>query len=425
MAAEGVAGRLAGRPVAIGAAVVPLLALGVFIQYVDRGNLATAAPLMQRELGLTATQIGVLTSAFYWTYTPGQPLSGWLSHRLNPYRTLALGLAIWSLATIATGLVGSFAVLIFLRLCLGAGESAFFPCSSNLLARHLPSGRLGAANGLIGIGLALGPAFGTWAGGNLMAVSGWRATFLLFGLVSLAWLAPWWAATRDLDREAAAEPRAPSPSYLEVMRRREAWGAALGHFCSNYGFYFVVSWLPLYLIHERGFSVTEMARMGGMIFAVYAASCFVGGQIADRWMRAGASATLARKTCVVASHLIVGVCLLAAASGDVRVSLACLLIAAVGFGLNTSSIFAIGQSLAGPGAAGKWMGVQNGVGNIAGIVGPVITGLVVDRTGSFSWAFIIAGAVTFGGVIGWGVMIRKVAPLAWEHQRDLAVDGVG
>ncbi|HXU98880.1 MAG TPA: MFS transporter, partial [Caulobacteraceae bacterium] len=269
MAAEGVVGRLETKPLAIGAAVVPLLALSVFINYVDRGNLATATPLMKDQLDLSAGQIGLLASAFYWTYTPGQPIAGWLAHRLNPYRTLGLGLALWSLATAATGLVSGFAALIVLRLLLGIGESAAFPCSSKLLAQHLPSSRLGAANGLIGVGLALGPAFGTWAGGNLMAAAGWRPAFLIFGAVSALWLIPWWRATRHLDREAMAAPAVPSPSYRQILARRDAWGAAIGHFCSNYGFYFVISWLPLYLVKARGMSMGEMAGVGGMIYGVY------------------------------------------------------------------------------------------------------------------------------------------------------------
>ncbi|MGH7025009.1 MAG: MFS transporter [Caulobacteraceae bacterium] len=411
MAAEAVAA--VRKPLALGAAVVPLLALAVFIQYVDRGNIATAAPLVKRELHLNAAQIGLLISAFYWTYTPGNILTGWLAHRLNAYRTLALGLGIWSLATIGTGLAGSFAILIGLRLILGLGESAFFPCSSRLLAQHLPTSRLGAANGLIGVGLALGPALGTWAGGNLMAVTGWRASFLFFGLASALWLIPWRAVTRDLHVADLVEPRAPSPSYLQILKRREAWGASLGHFCSNYAFYFVVSWLPLYLVQERGFSMTEMASVAGMIYAVYAVSCPLTGWLADRWMRAGASANLARKTQMIACQLIMCVSLVVAGLSSGPVAIACLFAAAVGFGLGTSSIYSIGQTLAGPNAAGKWVGVQNCVGNIAGIVGPVITGVVVDRTGSFAWAFVIAGVVALLGVVFWGLVIRKVAPLEW------------
>jgi len=413
MAAEGVIGREAPRPLSLGAAVVPLLALGVFIQYVDRGNLATAAPLMKSELGLSAAQMGVLLSAFYWSYAPSQPMAGWLAHRLNPYRTLALGLAIWSLATAATGLASSFAALILLRLMLGLGESAFFPCNAKLLAQHLPDGRLGGANGLIGLGMAIGPAFGTWGGGNLMALTGWRASFLVLGGLSILWLIPWRRATAPLSRAAATEPAAPAPSYLQVMRRREAWGAAFGHFCANYAFYFLISWLPLYLVKARGMSMTEMAGVAGLIYLVYGASCVASGRLADLWMRRGASANKVRKTLLVGSHLGFAASLAGAAAGDATISIACLFAAAVAFGFNTPSLLAVGQALAGPRAGGKWMGFQNGIGNVAGIIGPVITGLTIDMTGGYAAAFLIAAAMSVLGVVGWGVMIRKVAPLDW------------
>jgi MFS family permease len=414
MAAEGVIAREGPRPLAFGVAVVPLLTLGVFIQYVDRGNLATAAPLMKSELGLSAAQMGVLLSAFYWSYAPSQPLAGWLAHRLNPYRTLALGLAIWSLATAATGLVSSFAALIVLRIMLGIGESAFFPCNAKLLAQHLPDGRLGGANGLIGLGMAVGPAFGTWGGGNLMAFTGWRASFLVLGVLSMLWLIPWRRATADLSRAVAAEPAAPAPSYVQIMRRWEAWGAAFGHFCANYAFYFLISWLPLYLVKQRGLSMTEMAGVAGLIYLLYGASCVAGGRLADRWMRSGASANRVRKSLLVASHVVFGASLIGAAAGDARVSIACLFAAAVGFGLNTPSLLAVAQTLAGPRAGGKWMGFQNAVGNIAGIIGPVITGVAIDMTGNYALAFVLAGGMAFLGVIGWGIMIRKVAPLEWS-----------
>src|ERR1700737_1191155 len=136
---------------AIGPAVVPLLAVAVFINYVDRGNLATAAPLIQDQLRLSSTQIGVLLSAFFWSYVPAQILAGWLAERINPYRTLAIGFAIWSIATALFGVATGFAALVALRLLLGLGESAAFPCSAKLLAQHLPSDKLGGANGLIGV----------------------------------------------------------------------------------------------------------------------------------------------------------------------------------------------------------------------------------------------------------------------------------
>ncbi|MDB5447395.1 MAG: hypothetical protein JWQ97_2712, partial [Phenylobacterium sp.] len=210
MAAEG------SRP-KLGRLVIPLLALALFVNYVDRGNLATAAPLIKDELKLNASQLGVLLSAFSWTYVAAMPLAGWLAERVGAYRTMAAGLALWSLATLLTGFAGGFAAILMLRLLLGLGESVVFPCSSKLIAEHVPHARLGAANGLMSQGLSLGPAFGVLVGGLLMADLGWRRVFLVFGALSLTWLVPWLAAARTARRAGPAEPAAePPPAFLEI-----------------------------------------------------------------------------------------------------------------------------------------------------------------------------------------------------------------
>jgi MFS family permease len=411
-----------GRPALAGLApgVVTLLALSIFINYVDRGNLATAAPLMKDQLHLDNTQIGLLLSAFFWTYTPGQILSGLLAEKINAYRTLALGLAIWAAATALSGLVSSFAILIGRRLMLGLGESAAFPCSSKLLAEHLPRDKLGAANGLIGVGLALGPAFGIFFGGLIMNAVGWRPMFVVTGALSALWLIPWFMRTRGSSR-AADVPRADAtsaPSFIAIIGKREAWGAALGHFSANYAFYFVISWLPLYLIKARGFSVTEMGQLGGIIYVVYAISAQVTGWVSDRWMAAGASDTLVRKTFAAAAHVGGAACMLACALAGPgtppAIFITALLVAGVCFGFNTPNIFAFGQTLAGPRAGGKWIGFQNCIGNLAGIVAPIITGVIIDKTGQYFWAFLIAAAVGLTGVIGWVFIIRRVEPVDWD-----------
>jgi MFS family permease len=394
--------------------IVALMALAVFINYVDRGNLATAAPLMKDELKLDNTQVGLLLSAFFWAYTPGQVFAGWLAEKINAYRALALGLTVWALATAATGLAGSFAVLFALRLVLGLGESVAFPCSSKLLAEYLPTRRLGHANGMIGAGLAAGPAVGTFVGGLLIAHFGWRPSFLVFGLMSLMWLAPWLAVTRTASGEASRAVSGPAPSFLAILRQRGLWGAALGHFAANYTLYFVVSWLPTYLVKARGFTVPQMAEIGGAIYLVYAASSLGVGWVCDRWMAAGGSDNWVRKTAMVAGHLGAAACLAACAVAGPTGSLVSLLLAGFFFGFTTPNIFAIGQTLAGPRAAGKWIGVQNCIGNVAGIVAPIITGVVVDRTGAFVWAFAIAAGVGLLGVVGWGLIVRRVEPVAWS-----------
>jgi MFS family permease len=402
--------------VGLGAGVVGLLALSIFINYVDRGNLATAAPLIKDQLHLTNTQIGLLVSAFFWTYVPGQLLSGWLAERINAYRTLALGVALWSLATAATGLATGFASLFALRLLLGLGESAGFPCSSKLLAQHLPADRLGGANGLIAVGLALGPAFGTLTGGMLMAHLGWRPVFILFGLVSALWLLPWRRATRHASARAdTATQGPPPPSFMTILKEPAMWGAGLGHFTFNYGFYFVISWLPLYLVKARGFTLPQMAELGGVIYVVYAISAQATGWLSDRWMASGATGTRVRKTFLVTAHVGLSVCMLACAVGGPIVSIISLLTAGVFFGFSTATVYAVGQILGGPRAGGKWIGVQNCIGNSAGIVAPIVTGFVVDRTGHFSLAFMIAAALALIGALGWGVIIRRVAPVAWPE----------
>ncbi|HEY1709708.1 MAG TPA: MFS transporter [Rhizomicrobium sp.] len=399
---------------AIASRLVLLLAIGLFINYVDRGNLATASPLIKDELHLSNVQLGLLTSAFFWTYTPAQLLSSWLAEKVGPFRVLAAGFALWSIATILTGFAGGFASLIVLRIFLGLGESAGFPCSSKLLADHLPPHQLGTANGFIVAGVALGPAFGTLVGGLLMASYGWRAMFLVFGTVALIWLWPWLSVTRSAPRAVDTQAAQPPPAYSAILSLREMWGCLLGHFSLNYFLYFVLSWLPLYLVKERGFSIAEMAQFGALIYALHGISSITIGWLSDRWVAAGGSITGVRKAVAVASHLVGAVALVVTVLGGPVVSMAALLVAGACLGACGSSFWAITQTLAGPRAAARWVGVQNGVANFAGIVAPLITGVIADRTGSFTGAFFFAAAVAVIGAAGWGLVIRRVEPVRWS-----------
>ena len=397
----------------IGIGVVGLLALGMLINYVDRGNLSTAAPLIKDQLHLTNTQAGILLSAFFWTYTPFQPVAGWLAERINPYRTLAIGVAIWSAATALIGVAGGFLSLFALRLLLGMGESAIFPCNAKILARDLAPERLGSANGLIGAGQALGPAIGTFAGGMLMASYGWRPVFVLFGVISGAWLLPWIFVARRASSRWQGEANPPPPSFLAILGKRECWGASLGHFAHNYALYFLITWLPLYLVKSRGFSMGEMSELGAMLYILYAISTQASGLLADRWMAVGASSTRVRKTIITTGHLGVAVCMAVCALGGPAASVVGLVASGLFFGMNTATIFPIGQILGGPHAAGKWMGVQNCLANTAGVLAPILTGYVVDATGKFGIAFALAAAMSLIGIFGWTVLIRRVEMVVW------------
>jgi MFS family permease len=397
------------------AVLVGLLAAAIFINYVDRGNIATAAPLLKGEFNLSNAQIGMLTSAFFWVYVPAQLLAAWVVQRMNAYRALALGLFLWSLATILTGFANGFAMLLGLRILLGLGESVGFPASSALLARYLPHNRLGVANAVISAGLTLGPSVGTLAGGLLLAQAGWRPLFLAFGIVSLLWLPAWFLGThRQATETAYAEPE-PGPPLAELLGKKELWGTAIGHFASNYAYYLVLSWLPLYLVKTHGFSLSEMARLGAIVYGLAAATGIVGGLVGDRLIAGGASATLVRKG-TICTGTALGIVSMAAVSVDTSVlAIAGLLVYGIATGLVSFNLFAISQTLSGAGAAAKWTGIQNCVANIAGIVAPIATGMIVDRTGGFGMAFLIAATLLVVGLICWGFVVGRVELLEWSR----------
>jgi MFS family permease len=264
------------------------------------------------------------------------------------------------------------------------------------------------------VGLTIGPAIGTLAGSLIAARWGWQASFLVFGSLSLLWLWPW---ARFAAAASASGPvaRARPPPYREMLGRRAAWGAFLGHFSSNYSFYFLISWLPTYLVKVRGLSIGQMGVVAGLLFYTIAAiSCVVGGWYSDRMVRRGAPVNFVRKAFVVYGQIGVGLCLILCALAP-PLAIGSLLIAAVFVGIESGPVYNIAQTLAGPRAASQWVGVQNFFGNLAGIVAPFATGLMVDRFGLYDWAFFVAGAITFAGAAAWGLLIPKVEPLVWSE----------
>ena len=393
--------------------VVALLTLAAFINYVDRGNLATAGPLIRDQLALSNTQLGLLLSAFFWSYVPGQLPAGWLAERLDARRLLAAGLAVWAVATALTGLAGGFLTLLAMRVLLGAGESVMYPASFKILAREALEEQRGRANGLLAAGLSFGSAFGTLLGGLLMAWLGWRIVFVLFGCASLLWLWPWLRTPQGV---ASRHDRAreEGPAALVMLQRRELWGSCLGHFCEAYAFYLVLSWLPLYLVKVHGLSVAEMAPLGASVYALFGAASVLTGWLSDRWLASGASVNRARKTAFLTGFAGIAACMSVCAFAGPLGSLLAMAGCGICLGIVMPALYATAQSLAGPAAAGRWMGVQNFCGNLAGIIAPVVTGMVVDRTGTFSVGFLIAAVFALVGMSAYGLIVPRIEPIDWR-----------
>jgi ACS family D-galactonate transporter-like MFS transporter len=414
----GAGGDEAGRLRRFAPALV-LLAFSLLINYVDRGNLSIAAPLLKDELRISASQLGILLSAFFSTYTAFQLVSGWLVDRFDVNRVMAAGYLIWSLATATTGLVGGFATLLVMRLLLGVGESVAFPACSKLLAKYLPEQERGFANGVIIAGMKAGPAVGTFGAGLLMAKYGWRPVFIGIGLASLVWLPAWWKwkpCGHGLDGPAVRR----APSFVAILQQRSFWGAATAHFCSNYVLYFLLTWLPFYLVHERQLSMEAMASTAGLYYLVDAMSALATGWLTDFWIRNGGTPTRVRKSAMLMGNMTAAIALGGCALAGPDSYRVWLMIAGVGCGMGGAGIFAFAQTLAGAPAAGKWAGLQNTVGNLAGVVGPALTGFVVQWTGSFLAPFAISTAVAIAGGLAWVFGVGPLEPVAWDKAHQSA-----
>jgi MFS family permease len=394
--------------------IVALLAVGSFINYVDRGSLSTAAPLVREEFALSSTQLGLLLSAFFWSYAPGQLPAGWLAERLDPRRVLACGLAIWGVATALAGLATGFMTLLMLRILLGCGESVMFPASFKILACEAAESQRGRANGFLASGLYLGSAFGTLVGALLMARLGWRIVFIAAGCASLLWLWPWWRTPQSPAAACRYTESRGRPSTLTLLRHRELWGSCLGAFCGAYALYLVVTWLPLYLVKTRGFSMAQMAPIGATVYALSAGAAVLTGWLSDRWLARGASGNRVRKTALLVAFGGLALCFsLCAYAGHVG-SLVALGGCGVCLGIKAAGLYNCVQTLGGPTASARWMGVQNTCANVAGITAPLITGLVVDRTGSFTAAFMIAATLAVIGIVAFGFVVRRIEPIDWS-----------
>lgn len=421
-AAAATAAMTAGRHTTGAAVLVGLMALSLFINYVDRGNLATGAALIRSDLGLSATAYGALLSAFYFTYAFCQLPAGALADRYGGKRVLGIGAALWSISTLLTGVVSGFAGLVVLRMMLGMGESVAFTTTSKIIASNVPADKVGLANGVIGFGYLVGPAVGTLVGGLLMAQWGWRPVFVLFGLVSLLWLIPWSRVQiAEVVPTAAAEPVQPV-TMRQIAGQRAVWGASLGHFAGNWNWYFILGYLPMYLEMARGFSTAEMATVVSFAYLVNAGAALLGGWATDKAIKAGWSPSLSLKLPLAAAHVAGLVCMLAMPVMPITICIVLLFVYEIFLGFSCPAYFMVPQIMAGPRAAARWTGLQNMMGNMPGVIGVLFAGVLIDAShGSYGTAFLLAGLVNVLGLIGWIAILPRIAPVDWDGgERPLA-----
>ncbi len=390
-----------------------LLVLSVGINYVDRGSLGIAGPIMVRELHLDPYQFGIILSAFFWTYAPMQILAGWLVDRFNVNLVYGIGFLAWSAATFLTGFVGSITSLMILRVILGLGESVAYPSYAKILVENFKESHRGIANGLIDAGSKAGPAIGVMLGGLFMAQYGWQIFFWVMGGVSLLWLLPWYFfAPRD--KIAEGYVKVEQVPLVRILRVRSAWGNFFGLFSANYIWYFMLTWLPYYFATERHYSPKEVALMGSLPYWAVAVSSVFAGWSSDNLITKGGRPVRVRKSLIAAGLLCSTIILPSAMVNNQTISLALLLVGCLAFGFFSGNHWALSQSLAGPSAAGKWTGWTNAIGNIPGAVGAWFTGWVVRETGQFYYAFMVCAVFGVIGAFCYFVAIDRNDPVVWD-----------
>lgn len=382
--------------------LIVLLAVSVLLNYIDRGAIGIAAPKMKEELGFTATEFGTGVSAFFWAYAPLCLVMGWLCDRFCVYRVFALGVALWAISTALTGFVSGLMALVVLRIGLGIGEAVSFPGSSKVFAAQVPAERRGIANASVAAAIAFGPAVGLLAGGTILAMSGWRPIFWIFGLATLLWLVPWRSVTAPLQTGGFSNPTAGRLELGKLLRIPVLWVMGVAHFLSNYGFYFLITWLPLWLVQTKGYSIATMTALTTIGFTVQGIAALGIGHWSDSRVKAGAAEGPLRRRLMVLGHLataaaIAGIFL---ARNEWELG-AMLVLAGIGVSQISTNLFAVAQIFAGPRAAGGWVGMQNALGNISGIVGPVATGVLIDQLGGYGWGFALAAAAAALGALWW------------------------
>jgi MFS transporter, ACS family, D-galactonate transporter len=388
--------------------LVALISTASFINYLDRGSLAVAMPILSKDLHLDPVAQGLALSAFFWTYTAMQIPMGRIVDRYNIKIVYAASFALWSLAAAATGMARGLWDLVTYRVLLGIGESVYLPGGMKVVSLNFKAEETAWPAGLFDLGTKLGLALGTAIDVFLLVRFGWRALFIRTGLAGLLWLIPW-LMFYPSNRVVAAAPRA--IDWSSLARNRALAGICLGFFCWDYFWYFLISWLPSYLSTVRHMSMPKIALFGGLPFLIFAAAEAAGGWTAGVLVRRGASFSVVTKSFVTAGFLI-GLLIIPAALAETSSASVAFLLASSLAGIGCGSLISIPKFCAQEDEVALWVGIMNCAGNIGGVIAPLVTGIVIARTGSYVPAFLTTAVMMAIGILAYTLIVPSLEPAA-------------
>ncbi len=371
-------------------AVVALIFLGILISYVDRGNVSIVAVPLMNEFQLSSAQMGVLMSSFFWTYALAQVPAGYVVDRFGIRASYCFALVAWSMAGMAVAWAESFTHLLLLRLVLGVGEAVSPVASLSYIKQNFEEKAQGLPTAIYIAGLTAGPGVGAFLGAQLLDQFGWRKVFLFTGLAGLAWAVPWWfLAPRS---EAAVKRTAAAPLPLaSLLRSRLIWALWASVFFYSYFWYFVLNWMPPYLVLTHGFTTREMGSSIGWALLGMAVVNLTSAWLADGLIRRGGAALGWRKVFVLTGFVLASSLLLVLRAPSRGWVIAALAFAMCSLGVASGNFWALSQMAAPKSVVGRVLGLQNTIAQFAGILAPSLTGFLLGPEKNFTVAIWIAG----------------------------------
>lgn len=410
-----------------------LLFLAVAIAYVDRINIAVAGPAISDELGLSPGQLGLLLSAFFWSYTLLVVPMGWLCDRYGSRVVMPLAIVVWSLGAAATGLMNRFTTLIGARLLLGAGEAPSFPAGNLIVREWAPLRERAAFTGALSAGALLGPAVGSVAAAALIGSIGWRGSFFVLGglglVVAVVWVllyarpedARWLSeeerqhilASRQEPEEREEASTAVPMSLGLLLRQAPMWGLILTQGCQVYTIYLFLTWLPGYLVAERGLDLQGAGFLSAVPYGIAAVATILLGRVSDRLVRADEIKSGGRRKAIIVFMLLAcALALLPFIQGLVAVIALIAWVLTAITAANTLNFALASDLIVDRASGGRVFGLVILGGNSFGLLAPIITGFLVQATGSFTGPFAFAVAlILVGALISWILVRRPLQPV--------------
>lgn len=391
--------------------VIVMIGFALTLSQLDRMLLSIAAPSMLAQQHMSGTAMGLLLSAFAWTYTGLQMPAGWLVDRFGPKRVLTIAFIAWSIICALTGLSTVFLALIVCRLLLGVAESPLHPVAHATMARAFSERRRGLAAAIYSKGSSLGPALGALLGSWLLVKYGWSTMFVVVGLGSLIFVLPWIKfapAALDEGRRSHVADRA---TTLRLLKSRAVWGLSLGYLGFLYLYYIYVTWLPAYLSKARGLSTAQVAWMSSVPFVVSLIAGPSSAFLADHLIARGWSQTAVRKGAIAIGLVLSAMVVPAGFTADPATAAAWFVVSLAGQSIAASAMLALPSAIAPKGQAGFVGGVQQLMGGLGGIIAPIVTGVLYDKNHDFGAAILWCGAMLGLSAVSFLIILPRVEPL--------------